>query len=196
MVGYFQYLFFYWMNYYFEKILLLEESRSQRYAAIPALAMAVGMPLGGMVSDRLARLIGVRWGRRIVPIGGMTAGAALLGLGVLAREPAWIVTWFSLALGAVGAAEGPFWTTAVERGARLGGSAAAVLNTGGNAGGILAPILTPWVGERYGWAWAVALGSLVSLLGAALWLGIEPAGKPADAKTSSEFIDPEFGPGL
>ena len=173
-VGYFQYLFFYWMNYYFQKVLELPEARSRWYEATLPLAMAVGMPLGGWLSDRLERSRGARWGRRLVPMAGMCAGAALLGLGVRAREPEWIAAWLALAMGAVGAAEGPFWATAVELGGRRGGSAAALLNTGGNAGGLLAPVITPWVGAVYGWPWAVALGGLVSLGGAALWLGVDP----------------------
>jgi MFS family permease len=193
MVGYFQYLFFYWMTYYFQKVLLLEESKSQYYAAIPALAMAIGMPAGGWLSDRLVAAVGPRWGRRLVPMGGMAAGALFLGLGVLARQPDWIVAWFSLALGAVGAAEGPFWATAVELGRRRGGSAAGLLNTGGNAGGLLAPIVTPWVGQRFGWGAAVALGSLVSLIGLTLWLGIEPARALDDRKKPTEILESDLG---
>src|SRR6185437_11524634 len=45
-VGYFQYLFFYWMNYYLRRGLELPEQTSRVYAAIPPLAMALGMPLG------------------------------------------------------------------------------------------------------------------------------------------------------
>src|SRR5207245_621733 len=109
-VGYFQYLFFYWMHYYFDEVLHLGKIASQYYAGIPPLAMAVGMPLGGWLSDRLRTVLGYRWGRAVVPLCGMIAGAVLLGLGVVAKEPAWIVTWFSLALGVVGACEGCFWS--------------------------------------------------------------------------------------
>ena len=40
---------------------------------------------------------------------------SILVLGVVAREPVWVVVWFALAMGAVGAAEGPFWATAIAR---------------------------------------------------------------------------------
>lgn len=179
-IGYFQYLFFYWMNYYFQKKLGLPVETGRFYAAVPPLAMAVGMPLGGWVSDRLEH---TGFSRKIVPMAGMGAGAALLGLGLVTHDPRWIVAWFSLALGAVGAAEGPFWVTAIERGGRRGGSAAALMNTVGNAGGILAPILTPWVGQRYGWPSAVILGSLVCVAGLFLWLGIDTGRKASDAET-------------
>ena len=177
-VGYFQYLFFYWMNYYFETVLKLPETRSRAYAAIPPLAMAVGMPLGGWLTDRLEHAFGPRRGRKIIPMIGMLSGAGLLILGVFASDPAWIVTWFALALGAVGTAEGAFWVTAIELGVRRGGSSAAILNTGGNAGGMLAPVLTPWIGQLFGWGYAVGLGAMICLLGVFFWLGIE-IGEPS-----------------
>jgi MFS family permease len=173
-IGYFQYMFFYWMNFYFEKVLRLPEQESHFYAAIPPLAMAVGMPLGGWLSDRLEHSGGGAGRRKIVPMAGMAAGAALLFAGVAARDPAWIAAWFALALGAVGMAEGPSWATAIELGGRRGGSSAALFNTGGNAGGILAPIITPAVGERLGWGSAVGLGALICLAGLVLWLWVEP----------------------
>lgn len=184
-VGYFQYLFFYWMTYYFEKVLALSPATSRGYAAVPPLAMALGMPLGGWLSDRLEQEFGRRRARKIVPMAGMLAGGLLLAMGVFAREPVWIVTWFSLALGAVGAAEGPFWVTAVELGGSKGGRSAAVFNTGGNAGGLLAPVVTPWVGQLYGWPWAIGLGALVCLFGVVFWLAIDPdqLGSPAGNST-------------
>jgi MFS family permease len=173
-VGYFQYLFFYWMHYYFDEVLHLGKTASQYYAGIPPLAMAISMPLGGWLSDKLQVSIGYRWGRAILPLGGMIAGAALLGLGVAAKEPAWIVVWFSLALGAVGACEGSFWSTAVEVGGRLGGTSAAIINTGGNGGGLLAPVITPLVSKYFHWQVGIGLGGLVCLLGALCWFWIDP----------------------
>ena len=173
-IGYFQYLFFYWMHFYFDEVLHLGKIASQYYAGIPPLAMAVGMPLGGWLSDRLRTVLGYRWGRAVVPLCGMIAGAVLLGLGVVAKEPAWIVTWFSLALGVVGACEGCFWSTAVEVGADRGGTAAAIINTGGNAGGLLAPVVTPWVSRHFHWQLGIGLGGLVCLSGALCWFWIDP----------------------
>jgi MFS family permease len=180
-VGYFQYLFFYWMTYYFRTVLHLPEGRSRFYAAIPPLAMAAGMPLGGWLSDLLERAVGTSRGRGIVPMAGMTAGALLLVLGALASEPAWIVFWFALALGAVGASEGPFWATAIELGGRRGGSSAAFFNTGGNLGGMLAPVVTPLIGRQFGWGWAVGVGGAVCLAGVVLWLWIDPSERAAEA---------------
>ena len=98
-VNYFQYLFFYWILHYLVKVLHVHEQTSQVYAAIPPLAMAVGMPLGGLLSDWLEQASGTSRSRRIVPMAGMTAGAILLIIGVIAREPVWIVAWFAARVG-------------------------------------------------------------------------------------------------
>lgn len=164
-IGYFQYLFFYWMHYYFDDVLHLGKQASLYYAGIPPLTMAVCMPIGGWLSDRSAR-------RSMVPMAGMTLGAVLLGCGVLAKTPFWIVFWFSLALGAVGAAEGAFWSTIVEAGGTFGGTAAALMNTGGNGGGMLAPVITPYVSKWLGWPVGIALGGVICLAGAMCWIGI------------------------
>ncbi|HJT77588.1 MAG TPA: MFS transporter, partial [Gemmataceae bacterium] len=172
-VGYFEYLFFFWIDFYFKDRLQLPDEVRRVYAGIPILAMAVGMALGGWVSDRLVRAYGYRLGRALVPSVGMLAGAGFLLLGIAARQPEWVVVWFSLALGMAGSAEAPVWTTALELGGRRGGTAAGICNTGGNLGGIVSPVLTPLVGS-WSWPCAIALGSVVCVLGAGLWIWIDP----------------------
>jgi ACS family D-galactonate transporter-like MFS transporter len=173
-IGYFQYLFFFWMHYYFKEVLRLEDHTSRLYAAIPNLAMAVGMVAGGWLSDRLLGPCGYRLGRALVPMVGMFAGAVLLGLGIVTETPEWIVFWFALAMAAVGTSEGPFWATAVDLGRGRGGTAAGIMNTGGNLGGLVAPAITPWVAHLLGWKWAIGVGSAICLLGVCAWAWIDP----------------------
>ena len=182
-INYFEYLFFYWMQYYFENTLHLPKAQGRLYSTICILAMGAGMLLGGVLADRLHRRWS-RWGRRAVPAAGMTLSAGLLMLGLVSTEPVWIVIWFSLALAAVGTTEGPVWTTAVELGGRQGGTAAAICNTGGNGGGLLAPILTPFLAQHLGWAAAVSLSGLYCLVGAVLWCWIRVPPTRTDAEIS------------
>jgi sugar phosphate permease len=174
-VGYFEYLFYFWIHHYFEEVRQLGKDQSRWYATITTLAMAAGMVVGGWLSDRLQRHIGYRWGRAIVPVAGMLVGAGLLFAGLAADQAGWIVLWFGLAMAAVGATEGPFWATAMDLGGRHGATAAGIFNTGGNAGGMLAPIITPLVSGTEHWERGIGLGSIVCLVGVCFWIWINPA---------------------
>ncbi len=181
-VGYFEYLFNFWSEYYFAHVLHLRKEDSRLYATLLYLAMAAGMMLGGLVSDRLVRRWGLRMGRAAVPVGGLLISAAFLGLGIVVAE-AWAVgACFAVAMACAGACEGPCWATAVELGGRHGGTAAGVFNTGGNLGGLLAPVVTPWVSARFGWPWGIALGAGACLVAVSFWLGIDPSERCPDAR--------------
>jgi len=171
-LGYVQYMFFYWIEYYFSKVLKLPDSESRQAAFIVTMAMALGMAVGGWVSDGLCRWLGFGGGCRVVALGGMVLSAGFCLLGVRMTDTQAVVLCFALALGALGLCEGIFWTTAAALVPRNGGLACAVLNTGGNGIGLLAPIVTPLLGLRYGWDAAVIVACAVCAVGGLLWLGI------------------------
>jgi MFS family permease len=179
-VGYFEYLFFFWMDNYFKKRLNLPADVRQGYSTVVYLAMAVGMMSGGWLADLFVRLAGYRTGRAIVPVAGMLIGAAFLLLGIAVEQPKYIVFCFAIALGAVGSVEAPFWATAAELGGRRGGTAAGICNTGGNAGGMIAPTLTPLIAGEDHWPAAIAVGAAVCLAGVVLWRWIDPSERVAD----------------
>lgn len=174
-VGYFQYVFFYWSHFYFDSELNLGKEQSRWFSTIPVLAMAVCMPLGGWLSDQMERRYGRAHGRKIIPVAGMVLGALFLCFGLVSTQPSLILTCFSLSLGAVGAAEGPFWRTAVEIGGVHGGTAAAIINIGGNGVGLLAPYFTPVVSAAIGWKWGISIAALAAISGALCWIPIRTA---------------------
>jgi MFS family permease len=188
-IGYFEYMFTYWMHYYFEEILKLGKDESGYYAGIPQFALIVTVPLGGWLSDRLVRTYGYRVGRALVPVCGMLASAGLLYVGTLGEGPGWVVPWFTLALGAVGACEGPCWATAIELGGRRGATAGGIFNTGGNVGGTMAPYVTPWVANQLGWAAAIHVASFVCLAGVVFWLWIDPNERGAEDEDYGRALD-------
>src|ERR1043166_2472054 len=180
--GYFQYPFVYWIQYYFDQILHLGKDQSRTYTMIAMLAMAVGMVGGGWLCDRVEIRLGQRRGRAIVCIASLTVSALFLGLGILGHGTAWILTCFALAMGVLGISEAPCWTSATQVGARRGGIAAAIMNTGGNGGGLLAPVVTPLFSSYFGWKSGLGLACAVSILGAVCWLWINPAEQSGSSK--------------
>ena len=171
-VGYFQYLFFYWLHYYFESVLHMDKTESRFLTGLPSLAMAASMPLGGWITDRVVRWRGDVSARSLVPKVGMIVSAILLVCGIFAKDKFWIVACFTASLAVLGLCEASFWTVAVSLGGERGGTSAAIMNTGGNGIGLLAPVITPWLGTHLGWGWGLGVGAIVGLLGGICWFGI------------------------
>jgi len=176
-VGYFQYLFFYWLHYYFDQVLRMDKIQSRYYAGLPSLAMAAAMPVGGWLMGRLESNAKGSGKRFVLPLLSMLASAACLLAGLGAARTPWVVSWFTAALGFLGLCESAFWVTAIELGGSGGkraGMSAAIMNTGGNGIGLLAPMLTPLISRRFGWGGGLCVGALVAVAGAMCWLGIRP----------------------
>lgn len=171
-LGYVQYLFFYWMEYYFGKVLNLSPDDSRDNSFVVTMAMAVGMACGGVVADQLCGWLGQRRGAQIVAGGGMMLCAVFGLLGITVSDSALVTFYFALSFASLGLCEGIFWTTAPRLEPRSGGLACALVNTGGNGIGFIAPVLTPILGKHYGWNSAIVVGCIVCGVGALLWLGI------------------------
>jgi len=185
-VGYFQYLFFYWSEYYFKETLHVSTAQSRTYTTLLILALGIGMPVGGWLADRLQRRHPGQRGWATVPAIGMALSSILLFLGLLAQTSLVIFSLFTVSMFALGASESSFWQAAVQLGGRRGGLAAAIINTGGNGIGLLAPLLTPLISAQLGWHWGIAIGGIVGLLGAFCWLGIDPS-RPPQKRPSPAF---------
>jgi MFS family permease len=164
-IGYFDYIFFYWIYYYFGKVRNMGPEQSARYTTILFLTMALMMPLGGWVSDRLTRSHGARVGRRMVPMAAMALCGLLLVVGTNAQGTLLTVASLSLAIGFASCVEGPFWASATEMGGRNVGAAGGILNAGGNVGGFVAPVATPLIASFFGWSWGLYSGTVMVMLG-------------------------------
>jgi MFS transporter, ACS family, D-galactonate transporter len=181
-LGFFQYLFFYWIEYYFETIQRQGVEVARQYAMLTTLAMGVGMACGGWLSDQVPESLPPRVRRGLVPVVGMIASGVIFEAGLLAADTRIILAAFIVSAALLGACEGAFWTTVVALGGRLGGTAAGLMNAGGNAGGTLSPYVTPLLGaffathygQEMGWRLGLSVAGVVSILGALLWWGVEP----------------------
>ena len=173
-IGYFEYIFFCWIYYYFGEIRQAGAGQSAVYTTVLFLIFTIMSPIGGWISDRLVRMYGRKAGLRLVPIFSLTFSAALLYVGTNVKETAVAVALLSLAIGLAGASEAAFWAAAIGVGGKHTGAAGGMLNAGGNIGGMLAPVLTPYIASRAGWTWALHAGSLALMAGVVSWFFIDP----------------------
>ena len=184
MLNYFEYIFFYWIYYYFGEIRKMGVEMAALATTIMFVSMAVMSPLGGWMSDRVGKRIGRRMGRRSVSMAGMALSAVLLFWGASGVGVAATVALLALALGCCTMAEGPYWATAIDLGGDQAGASCGILNMGGNIGGMLAPVITPLIAIRFGWAGGLYFASFLVLVGVATWLWVNPErhSQPATAE--------------
>jgi MFS transporter, ACS family, D-galactonate transporter len=176
-LGFFQYLFFYWIEYYFETIQQHGVGVARQYSTCIILAMGLGMIGGGWLADWAAASLR----RHLVPSLGMFTAGVIFELGLLSPDTRITLVAFASAAACIGACEGAFWTAVVELGGRFGGTAAALMNTGGNAGGTLSPYVTPLLsglfaehfGQALGWRMGLSVAGAIAVLGAASWWGVD-----------------------
>lgn len=172
MVGYFQYLFLYWAEHFFRHQLEMTVASSRWATSLLSVGLGVGMVVGSWASDQV-RGGSDRWHRlALAPMIGMAMAGIATVIAAELSDATGIVAFLAMAMLAIGSCEGAHWTTAVRIGQDRGGAAAAIMNTGGNAVGLLAPMATPWIGERFGWSAVLIVGAGACWAGGLAWLGI------------------------
>jgi sugar phosphate permease len=185
-VSYFEYIFFYWIYYYFREIRRMSQSETSTYTTVIFLAWVVMTPLGGWLSDRLIRIFGKKIGRPIVPVGCILVSALLLFLGTHVSGSFVVGALLALSFGLASASDGPFWVATIDAGGEDVGAACGVLNTGSNIGGFIAPVLTPFIASLLGWSSALYFGCFVVTVGAAIWFLMDATPSSADLSRETQ----------
>ena len=177
-LGYFQYIFFYWIFYYFGEIRHLGTQESAKYTTVLFVVEGLLMPAGGWLSDLLSRSFGPQVGRRVVPMAGLALSAIFTYLGTVMPGTAAVVACLSLAFGMAACCEGPFWAAVTEMAGPRVGAASSILNTGAQIGGVFSPVMTPLIASHFGWSWGLYAGALVALSGmlAVYFVDVRPKG--------------------
>lgn len=131
------------------------------------------MAIGGFSTDGVCKLLGTTWGRRSIVMWGMCL-AAVCGLrGVSVDGQGSITLWLALSMASLGLCEGVFWTTATDLGGKTRGFSGAFMNTCGNVGGLISPVLSPYLAKGMGWPGAIAVACVISGMGGLVWFWIK-----------------------
>jgi sugar phosphate permease len=144
-------------------------------AAVPSLGGAAGAAIGGIAASALTRKLGARKGLKIVPLLTLPASGILLLISVHAAS-AWVaLAGLTFAFGLLETNESCFWAASMEIGREDAVAAGAILNTGGNLGGIIATPIVAALSGGGNWTTPFIAGAACAALSAALWLVINPA---------------------
>jgi sugar phosphate permease len=153
-------------------------------SSAPLLGIAAGALLGGWISDPLVRRFGLRRGLRAPGLVGLPL-AALAMLAAIATPDGRVATfWFAGAAGSAALGIAPAWSVCLAIGGRHAGVVSGAMNTFGNLGGALMPIVMGAVLDRSG-SWDQSLYSVAALYGVAAlcWLGIDPEAPVDDGES-------------
>jgi ACS family glucarate transporter-like MFS transporter len=141
-------------------------------AATPYLAIAIGSPLGGFLSDRGVRTLGAPWGRRTVPLISISLSGVALAIAPLIAGNAAATAMFALAAGLLYVAAPSFWSTLIDVTQRGTGVLGGAMNGSKYLGSAIATALFPLLVPRIGWTSGLQCVSIAAFTSGLLWLGI------------------------
>jgi ACS family glucarate transporter-like MFS transporter len=145
------------------------------FSGLPLLMSVAGDLLGGVLTDRLTARFGLRWGRCSVGVAGyLIAGFCLLAAAA-AAQPVAAAVLIAVAVGATMFTLAPAWITCVDIGGENAAVVSATMNTSGQIGSMLCPLLVAYTVERFAnWNISIYTMAILMLIGAACWLLIDP----------------------
>jgi ACS family glucarate transporter-like MFS transporter len=174
-LGYVAYVYLSWFYLYLVNVRGFDALRGGLYASAPFWAILIGCPLGGWATDRWAATHGVTRGRLLAGMSGMAGAGCAIAAGAFADSSLVAIASLSVGAGCLYFAVGAYWASTTDLSKAHAGALSGLMNTGANLGGALSPSLTPWMAAQWGWPIALAVAGAVALVGAVLWLKIDPA---------------------
>lgn len=170
--GYLGYIFIFWFYLYLVQVRHFEVFTAASFTALPMFATMFAIPLGGVFSDLAVTRWGATWGRRSVPLVALCAAAIFLVIGARTPQPMVAVAALTTCTVLVLCTEGPFWATMTQLSGEHSGIAGGTMNFGSNLGGMVSPVLTPWLAAWIGWETALSLTAALAVVAGLLWLGV------------------------
>ncbi len=169
------YFFITWLPSYLSKSRGMANFELAFFAGMPLVLSVAADVTGGVTTDALSLRFGMRVGRCGVGAIAYLFAAIAMVTGTLAGDGR--TAGLLIALG--GAASmftlAPAWATAIELGGRNSALLSATMNTAGQIGGMLSPIVLAYIVDRLGsWSMPLHVLSGLYLIAAVCWIFINP----------------------
>jgi nitrate/nitrite transporter NarK len=169
------YFFITWLPTYLSRSRGMADVELATFAGMPLLLSVLADITGGLTTDSVSRRFGRRVGRcGVAAVAYFFAAVAMIG-GTLTGDGR--IAGFLIALG--GAASmftlAPAWATAIELGGTNSAVLSATMNTAGQVGGMLSPLVLAYMVDRFGsWNMPLHVLSCLYLMAAICWILIRP----------------------
>lgn len=145
------------------------------FAGLPLILSVAGDIFGGVVSDAVTRRFGLRWGRAGVGAAAYFVAGGAMVLAANVDNAVLAATSLSLSLAAAMFMLAPAWSTCLDIGGRHAGVVSAAMNTTGQIGGALSPLMVTYVLAQTGnWNTPLVVMGGLFFAGAFCWLLVNP----------------------
>ena len=151
----------------------MDLARMGLYASLPLMAGVAGDLLGGWVSDRLVKPMGLTWARRLVAMVGFLGAGGFILLAINIPDPEFGIWVFALAVFFLELTVGVSWAVALDIGDEFAGSVSAVMNSTGSLGQTVAAAGTGYLVTAYSWNAAFSVLGILGLIAAVLFTRID-----------------------
>lgn len=173
--GYGFYFLITWLPTYLEQVRGMSKSGLSLFAGLPLILSVASDLFGGVATDKLTARFGLRAGRAGVGVAAYTLAAVAILAAAGTPSAAAAAVLIAVASAATMFTLGASWATCIDIGGDHAGVLSAAMNTSGQAGAVLSPILLAWIVSHAG-GWAAPLYVMGGLyaLAALAWLLVDP----------------------
>lgn len=172
--GYVAYIFFTWFFIYLSTVRGLDLKSSSYYGMLPFAAMAVGSPLGGLISDAITKSRGKRAGRCGIAVFGLAMAGVFIVLGTQAQDARLASIVLAGGAGALYLSQSSFWSVTADIAGRSAGSVSGVMNMANQTAGAITASLTPLLAKHFGWTTPFLVAAALCVVGSLAWLKVNP----------------------
>jgi ACS family hexuronate transporter-like MFS transporter len=174
VMNYVFYLVTFWSFLYLVQDRKLSVLESGWLGALPFVVAGVAAASGGRIADGLRGKFGERAGARTLPLVTLPLAAVFLYLTVSIEGAYAAIAALCLGFACVELNEGNYWGVAMRLAPSDSMAATAVLNTGGNLGGVIGTFIVAALSADGRWDLVFTTGIVTSVVAALLWLTIDP----------------------
>lgn len=187
--GYGLYFYFTWLPTYLVEVLGFSAMASGLFAGLPFLLAGGANLLGGFLTDRLSARYGLRVGRCWLGCASFVGCAMLLGGSTLAEGSVAKAILIALALGSADLALSACWAVCLDVGWHSAGVVTGIMNTFGNLGGVIGPLVVGFLVERSGsWTAPFYVAAAIYVAGGLMWLAVNPS---AQIGRAAGIVEPQ-----
>jgi len=173
--GYGLYFYFTWLPTYLISVLGFSVFSGGLFAALPFLLAGFADLTGGWLTDHLSRRYGLRVGRCYLGCAAFSTCAAFVFGSTLPLPPAGKSVLLACALASVDLALSACWAVPIDVAPDHAGVITGFMNTIGNLGGLLCPLVIGLAVDRWGsWQFPFYVTAAVYASGGLAWLAIDP----------------------